>query len=62
MSGGRMVAISLSTREKYPKFYDFRDMAAIRGRQGTVFKYCRELYFVSSIFDGLKNANLQCVH
>ena len=26
-----MVALSLGTREKFPKYYDYKDLAAIRG-------------------------------
>ena len=35
MQNGRYLAISLGTRETYPKDYDFRDMAGIRGRHAS---------------------------
>ena len=31
VSGGRYLGISLGSREIFPKNYDYRDMAAIRG-------------------------------
>ena len=30
-NNGRLVALSLGTREKFPKYYDYKDLAAIRG-------------------------------
>ena len=47
VQSGRYLAISLGTRESYPKEYDYRDMAGIRGRHGRSYFHLRgQLIFI----------------